>query len=234
MTDKLEPTQAEGPRVTVKASCFECRHCVSESYRVQSDSGSNVYCAHPDFEQRKRVGDTRWETPDWCPVVSLPDIRHRATHSGEGRAAIGPTCAMCAGYGNVDGVRCTRCDGLGYRRAAHSGEGRSYGVGELRARAIAIVQEEARALGYIDEDIEDFSNPDGDDLLAVQAVERALALTPQGDGEPERLRGSYMAGWNDGFVQGATEGMPGAEPIQAEVSWSKWRAALQRDTGGER
>lgn len=48
---------------------------------------------------------------------------------------------------------------------------------ELRAAAIAICKAEARELGYIDEDVAAFDNPDGDDLLAVQAVERALRTT---------------------------------------------------------
>ena len=50
---------------------------------------------------------------------------------------------------------------------------------ELRREAIAIVQQEARDLGYIDEDVADFAEPDGDDLLAVQAVERALDTRTQ-------------------------------------------------------
>lgn len=78
MTEKAQallPVTQGGPRITVKASCFDCPFVVSESYRVQSDSGSNVYCAHPSFEKRRRVGDTVWDTPDFCPVADIPAIR---------------------------------------------------------------------------------------------------------------------------------------------------------------
>ena len=57
----------EGPEVTVKYSCFNCKFEVSESYRCQGDSGQDVYCTHPSFSERKRVGDTSWSTPDFCP-----------------------------------------------------------------------------------------------------------------------------------------------------------------------
>ena len=58
-----------GPKVTTQRSCFDCEVCVSESYRVQSDSGQDVYCTHPSLAERKRIGDTNWETPDWCPAA---------------------------------------------------------------------------------------------------------------------------------------------------------------------
>lgn len=45
---------------------------------------------------------------------------------------------------------------------------------EVREQAIAIVQAQARDLGYMDEDVADIATPDGEDLLAVQSVERAL------------------------------------------------------------
>jgi hypothetical protein len=48
-----------------------------------------------------------------------------------------------------------------------------------RERAIAIVQAEAREMGFIEEDVERIAEPDGDDLLAVQAVERAFATPSQ-------------------------------------------------------
>lgn len=65
----------EGPLVTIEANCFGCKHCTTESYRVQSDTGSDVYCEHPDvlaesaLRSRKRVGDTSWTTPKWCPLL---------------------------------------------------------------------------------------------------------------------------------------------------------------------
>ncbi|MDF2382437.1 hypothetical protein JMG10_13225 [Nostoc ellipsosporum NOK] len=49
----------------------------------------------------------------------------------------------------------------------------------VRQRAVEIVQQEARDLGYIEEDVAELADPDGDGLLALQAVERAiLALLP--------------------------------------------------------
>jgi hypothetical protein len=52
---------------------------------------------------------------------------------------------------------------------------------EMREHAIAVVQAEARDMGYMDWDVAAFAEPDGDNLLAVQAVERVLysaALRP--------------------------------------------------------
>ena len=56
-----------GPRLNVEASCYGCAYERSVSYRVQGDSGHDIYCDHPDAGG-KRVGDTRWSTPDWCPA----------------------------------------------------------------------------------------------------------------------------------------------------------------------
>lgn len=56
-----------GPRVTLELSCFDCAHEHSESYAVQGDSGHDVSCKHPSLVAPKRVGDTAWRTPVWCP-----------------------------------------------------------------------------------------------------------------------------------------------------------------------
>ena len=66
--------KVEGPGFHLSASCFRCDYWTSESYRVQGDSGQDVFCNHPSVE-KKQVGDSRWDTPDWCPVVDLPSIR---------------------------------------------------------------------------------------------------------------------------------------------------------------
>lgn len=58
----------QGPRLTVVASCFDCADVRSERYVRQSDSGSHVSCAHPDG--KGRIGDTTWETPEWCPLLA--------------------------------------------------------------------------------------------------------------------------------------------------------------------
>lgn len=80
----------EGPRVTLKASCFDCVHERSEHYAVQGDSGCDVYCAHPDVvatsrvQSRGRIGDTTWDTPDWCPLLRAAiDKARRAEGGGE-------------------------------------------------------------------------------------------------------------------------------------------------------
>lgn len=89
----IEVTQ-EGPRITIKASCFGCPFEQSESYRVQSDSGSDVYCAHPSFENRQRVGDTIWDTPDFCPVADIPEIRAVVAQQAPVPIA---SCRVCGG-----------------------------------------------------------------------------------------------------------------------------------------
>ncbi|ABD27414.1 hypothetical protein Saro_2979 [Novosphingobium aromaticivorans DSM 12444] len=65
----------DGPRINIKATCSSCRHVISERYRVQGDSGHDVYCQHPSLPERKRVGDTRWDTPNWCPAVNMPGLK---------------------------------------------------------------------------------------------------------------------------------------------------------------
>jgi hypothetical protein len=62
-------TKREGPLVRVTRDCYGCRYEHSESYAVQSDSGHIVYCTHPSHPERKRVGDTNWQTPAWCPFL---------------------------------------------------------------------------------------------------------------------------------------------------------------------
>ncbi len=59
----------KGPNITIKASCSKCDFCHSERHNVQGDNGSDVYCEHPNFEERKLVGDTHWNTPDFCPEL---------------------------------------------------------------------------------------------------------------------------------------------------------------------
>lgn len=66
--------EQDGPTVVVEANCFNCKHCQSESYRCQGDSGTDVYCAHPDVVtpivgSRRHVGDSHWKTPSWCPLL---------------------------------------------------------------------------------------------------------------------------------------------------------------------
>jgi len=65
-----------GPKTTVKRSCAACDVCQGEPYHVQGDSGVDVYCAHPGLPERKFIGDSVRETPNWCPAE--PDIAARA------------------------------------------------------------------------------------------------------------------------------------------------------------
>mgnify|MGYP000526440770 CR=1 FL=1 len=55
-----------GPKITIKASCYNCEHCRTERYCVQGDSGTDVRCAAAG---NKLVGDTCWDTPEWCPFI---------------------------------------------------------------------------------------------------------------------------------------------------------------------
>lgn len=57
-----------GPTVTTKYNCQACVYCKTSSYRVQGDSGHDVECVHP-LVGRRFIGDTRWDTPAWCPVL---------------------------------------------------------------------------------------------------------------------------------------------------------------------
>lgn len=67
--------KTDGPFVWMRASCLNCIHCTSESYAVQDDSGHNVYCEHPSIG-KKRVGDTNWSTPEWCPLLADAIDKH--------------------------------------------------------------------------------------------------------------------------------------------------------------
>lgn len=73
-----------GPKVTVKRSCSDCKACNSESYAVQGDSGHYVYCEHPSLPERKYIGDTHWDTPDWCPAAA--PTAHPASQQEAGKA----------------------------------------------------------------------------------------------------------------------------------------------------
>jgi hypothetical protein len=66
-----------GPELTVNATCFGCAHVRTERYACQGDSGCDVYCAQqeaigaaPTLAKNglRVVGDTRWDTPPWCPL----------------------------------------------------------------------------------------------------------------------------------------------------------------------
>lgn len=65
-------TKREGPSIRIDVDCFGCVHTESEKYQCQGDSGRDVYCIHPQFgsgeNERRHIGDTKWTTPDWCPV----------------------------------------------------------------------------------------------------------------------------------------------------------------------
>jgi hypothetical protein len=65
-----------GPKITIRRSCADCAVCQGERYTCQSDSGTDVYCAHPSFPQRRIIGDSRWDTPQWCPAG--PELAARA------------------------------------------------------------------------------------------------------------------------------------------------------------
>lgn len=62
----------EGPKTTIRRSCLDCKYEHSERYQVQGDSGHDVSCTHPSLPQAKRIADTSWNTPDWCPFLVAP------------------------------------------------------------------------------------------------------------------------------------------------------------------
>lgn len=64
-----------GPRIIIRASCLGCAHERSEGYACQGDSGQDVSCAHPDFPAGRRIGDTTWSTPEWCPLYATELVR---------------------------------------------------------------------------------------------------------------------------------------------------------------
>jgi hypothetical protein len=54
-----------GPKVTLGLSCNGCVHERSEHYAVQGYSGWDVHC---DASEGRLIGDTTWDTPEWCPL----------------------------------------------------------------------------------------------------------------------------------------------------------------------
>lgn len=84
MENDQEVGRPVGPHITIRASCYGCPCERSESYRVQGDSGHDIYCDHPEVAG-KRVGDSRWDTPDWCPAgARLATIRtHLLANTGD-------------------------------------------------------------------------------------------------------------------------------------------------------
>lgn len=61
-----------GPKLRLDVNCGGCDYEHNVSYRVQGDSGHDVYCAHPASlvdGKPKRIADTCWTTPPWCPEL---------------------------------------------------------------------------------------------------------------------------------------------------------------------
>ncbi len=114
----------EGPKVDVRMSCFDCKWVTSVAYRVQGDSGCDVYCTHPSLG-RKEIGDSSWNTPHWCPVNPQSEadtLRARLTEleaerdkarsdlvalssqiSKHTHGPYGGSCWICAAVGAVSG-----------------------------------------------------------------------------------------------------------------------------------
>lgn len=59
-----------GPKLRLVATCMGCEHEASKHYQVQGDSGHDVECKHPEAGNRGYIGDTTWNTPDWCPLLA--------------------------------------------------------------------------------------------------------------------------------------------------------------------
>lgn len=78
-------SETEGPKLTVHADCFPCVYSRPEHYVAQGDSGHNVHCDHPK-SGGKRIGDSTWQTPGWCPLyhVQLERLLAKLTPATEG------------------------------------------------------------------------------------------------------------------------------------------------------
>lgn len=66
-------SKRQGPHLMIEASCQGCEYERSSYYAIQGDSGHIVRCEHPDGQ--KRIGDSTWQTPVWCPM--LPEAKRR-------------------------------------------------------------------------------------------------------------------------------------------------------------
>jgi len=79
----MAEVKRQGPRLTLQGSCHGCVYEHSEHYCIEDgndvDSGHDVYCANeravsaaPALSANglRRIGDTTWQTPDWCPFIA--------------------------------------------------------------------------------------------------------------------------------------------------------------------
>lgn len=66
----------QGPLVV--AVCSTCVHVRAAGHDIQGDHGYDVSCSHPKVGARD-VGDTRWETPYWCPLLADAAEQYLAT-----------------------------------------------------------------------------------------------------------------------------------------------------------
>lgn len=60
-----------GPDVRTSYSCHGCTFCTSKSYRVQSDSGFDIFCNHGG--KKRDIGNGSWHMPEWCPVKPIDE-----------------------------------------------------------------------------------------------------------------------------------------------------------------
>lgn len=58
-----------GPTIRIEMSCLNCQYCESKRYQVQGDSGCDVRCTHPAALKERYIGDSKFKTPGWCPVL---------------------------------------------------------------------------------------------------------------------------------------------------------------------
>jgi hypothetical protein len=88
----MSAAKRNGPHLHVIATCQGCVHEHSEHYCIEDgndvDSGHDVYCMHPASQggQRRRIGDTTWHTPQWCPLLA----EARAAFATELAAEVSP------------------------------------------------------------------------------------------------------------------------------------------------
>lgn len=89
-----ENEKREGPLVRTTYRCDGCRYLKEEYERVQSDSGFNCSCTHPEIGDRY-IGWSNRDAPEWCPYratdqcvyIDSGGVPYRAISTGESTTA---------------------------------------------------------------------------------------------------------------------------------------------------
>jgi len=176
-----------GPRVRVDLSCFNCRHERAEPYVAQGDSGHAVYCDHPD-RAGKRIGDTCWQTPEWCPLA--PDVNVET---------------LRARVDELEAERARERQSVPYMLGAESMRERAEKLLDKRAADILAQSEAARAQGNLR-----MAEHLRGSARATASARAALRLMPLTDATESEERPTCEHCGDTGLV--AVPGHPGEPP----------------------